>query len=485
MTQPEPTETLYHPRILVVDDEQRIRDACRMVLDEEGYMVSIAPDGDVGLRMIKAEHYDIILLDLMMPSLSGFDVLSQVREQHPDTVVIVITGYATLEHSIEAMKKGAFDFIPKPFTPNQLRVVVSKAIRYTGAMQDIADTKSRLRVIVNRLTDGVMTTDIHKRVVLINPAFLNMIGHPGEGVTGRSAEEFISCKALLEMIDQTLTLPSDKFAEINAEIEVGERTFSVSCTPYRDRIGQNLGIVTVLHDITVLKKINQMKSDFVSMVSHEIRSPMNSLLTQIKVILDGLAGDVTAKQREILNRASGKIQNLVAMASELLDLARIESGLITQEKEEVNLPDLLTDQVAFHQSAAREGGIEIQLELLSGLPPVLANRRNVDEVLSNLITNAIKYSPQGGRITVSAGVDDGFAVIRVSDSGLGIAEADLDKIFTRFYRVKDEKTRYIHGTGLGLAIVKSIVEAHHGHVRVESRPGSGSTFSVYLPLHAF
>jgi len=227
-----------------------------------------------------------------------------------------------------------------------------------------------------------------------------------------------------------------------------------------------------------------MKSDFVSMVSHEIRSPMNSLLTQIKVILDGLAGEVTEKQREILNRASGKIQNLVAMASELLDLARIESGLTIQEKEALNLPDLLADQVAFHQSAAREGGIEIVLEAVSGLPPVLANRRDMEEVLSNLITNAIKYSPSGGRISVLAGEADGFAVVRVSDTGLGIAAEDLEKIFNRFYRIKDEKTRYIYGTGLGLAIVKSIVDAHHGRIQVESRPGYGSTFSVYLPLQA-
>ena len=117
------------PRILVVDDETRIREACRQVLEEMGNDVVLAADGEQGLALIRERHFDIILVDLMMPVLSGFDVLSEVRAQHPDTVVIVITGYATVEHSVEAMKRGAFDFIPKPFTPDQLRGVVAKSLR--------------------------------------------------------------------------------------------------------------------------------------------------------------------------------------------------------------------------------------------------------------------------------------------------------------------------------------------------------------------
>ena len=152
--------------------------------------------------MIKEKHYDIVLVGLMMPTISGFDVLSEVRSHHPDTVVIVITGYATLEHSIEAMKKGAFDFIPKPFTPDQLRAVVDKSLRYTGALQDIADSRSRLGVMVNSLSDGVMTTDARKVIVQINPAFLHMIDYHGEEEVGRLVDDIIDDDALLESIGQ-------------------------------------------------------------------------------------------------------------------------------------------------------------------------------------------------------------------------------------------------------------------------------------------
>ena len=192
MTTPSPDLHLHNPRILIIDDEPRIRDACILVLSDKGFDVAAAPDGEHGLQMIKEKHYDIVLVDLMMPTISGFDVLSEVRSHHPDTVVIVITGYATLEHSIEAMKKGAFDFIPKPFTPDQLRAVVDKSLRYTSALQDIADSKSRLGVMVNRLTDGVMTTDARKLIVQVNPAFLHMIGYHGEEVVGRHVNEIHS-----------------------------------------------------------------------------------------------------------------------------------------------------------------------------------------------------------------------------------------------------------------------------------------------------
>ena len=477
--------TALPTKILVIDDEAGIRDACSQVLTGMGFQVATAADGGQGLQMIDDSHYDIILLDLMMPTISGFDVLSMVRDKHPDTVVIVITGYATLEHSIEAMKKGAFDFIPKPFTPDQLRSVVDKSLKYTRALQDIATSKSRLGVMVNRLTEGVMTTDIDKRIVQANPAYLHMIGYHGEDVVGRPAEEIITDEKLLWAIDEALQMPANIYAEITNEIVLnsdgGERYCAARTTPFRSRDNVNIGTITVLHDVTAVKQMDQMKSDFVSMVAHEIRSPLNSLLMQLKNVHDGLAGEVNPKQQEILSRASDKIYNLNNLVTELLDLAKIESGLIGDEKERINLCSLLSEQKTFHSPYAGEKNIAITLECPEGLPELFGNRQNLDEVFSNLITNAIKYSPEGGTITISAKKENEYLKIAVSDTGYGIDSEYLDKIFTRFFRVKDQNTRSINGTGLGLAIVKSIVEAHHGNIKVASEPGKGTTFTILLP----
>jgi PAS domain S-box-containing protein len=457
------------------------------MLSTDGFDVSRAESGDVGIQMIENEHFDIILLDLMMPGISGMETLARVREMHPDTVVIVITGYATVEHSIEAMKKGAFDFLSKPFAPQDLRLVITKAVRFIETLQDIATEKSRMRVLINHLGDGVMAADAQKRVALANPPFLKMVGYRGEGVIGRPVSELVSIEKLLRMIDQALSMPPKAFVELTEEIELknGEGSgvvLGARCVPFRDRLGRNVGSITVLHDITVLKKMDQAKSDFVSMVAHEIQSPMNTVLMQLKNITGGVAGPVTEKQRKILERAALRINTLSDLSADLLDLAKIESGLITMEKENLDPVGLLTDQVNFHQDKSREKQIDLALEPLPELPHFLANRIKMEEVLSNLITNAIRYTPDGGRIRVWAEALDNRLCIRVSDTGIGIDPEEQKRIFDRFYRVKTEKTRTIPGTGLGLAIVKRIVEAHNGTIDVDSRPGHGSTFSVFLPL---
>ena len=488
MTEKQSIDILFKPKILVVDDEKVIREGCHEVLTLEGFEVVLAKNGEQGLKMIEKAHFDVILLDLMMPGLSGFDVLSHVKALHPDTSIIVITGYATIENSIEAMKKGAFDFIPKPFSPDQLRVVVSKAIEHTGALKDIANEKSRMRVLINLLANGVMVADAEKKVVLANPAFMKIMGFQGDDIIGRPITVLIKNEQLQQMIESALSMTEDVLTELTEELDIGEdgedkkAVYVVKCRPFRDRVGRNLGTITVLSDITYLKEINQRKSDFVSMVAHEIRSPMNSVMAQIKVIQDGLAGDVTQKQGEILGRASEKINGLVSLSSELLNMASREAGLVALEKTECDMTEVLKDQVDFHQPKAQAKGIQLKLDLLPDLPPVLANKQNMEEVLSNLIANAINYTPGKGKITVSARPKKHHLCISVSDTGLGIAEEELVRIFDRFYRVKNEKTRYIIGTGLGLPIVKSIVEAHDGMIRVESTPDHGSTFVVYLPF---
>lgn len=480
-------DVFFQPRVLVVDDEVRIQKACQRLLTEEGCDVEIAENGIKGLEMIDEKHFDIILLDLMMPGMSGLDVLTDVKAHHPDTVVIIITGYATLEHSIETMKKGAFDFLSKPFSPTELRLVIAKAIESIRTLQDIATEKSRMRVMINTLSNGVLTTDNQKKIALANPAFLKMIGCRTTSVIGHKVSEFIKDSRLLDMIDQAIQQPEDTFSEITDEIampfskEDKDMIIGVRCIPFRDRLNRNLGSITVFNDITALKKIDQLKSNFVSMVAHEIKSPLNSILMQLNVVLDGLAGDLTEKQKEILQRTSDRIKSLTKLSGELLDLSKIESGLINQEREELDLIALIKGQAEFYRDKADAKSILLTVKETKKEIHMMGNRINIEEVVSNLISNAIRYSPSGGQITVWADEKSDCTKIVVSDTGFGIEKKELEHIFKRFFRVKNETTRYINGTGLGLAIVKSIVEAHHGTIEVESEVGKGTCFSIYFP----
>jgi len=479
----------YQPKILVIDDEKRIRQGCSKILTKENCLVDTAENGETGLKMIEEKYYDIILTDLMMPGIGGMEVVVKVREKHLDTVVIVITGFATLEHSIEAMKKGAFDFIPKPFTPDQLRVVVSKSVKMTRTLQDIATEKTRLKTLVNYLTGGVLVTDRSKNIVLYNPVLLRMLGYEGESLNNQPLSALTADETLTGIIDGILGLNPGEFKVLSAEIEPhekGERAsdqlyLRAQAVPFQNRSGEILGSVTIIDDITHLKKLDEMKSAFVSMVSHEIRSPLSTILSQIKILTDGLAGELGAKQADILGKMSRKVEGLVALSNELLDLSRIEAGLIVQDKHQVQLMDILENLVGFMQARAKEKNISLSLKK-ANLPLINADEKSLEEVFSNLITNAIIYTPEGGKVNVAGKVKEDFVDIRVNDTGYGIAPDEIPLIFERFYRVKTDKTRNIIGTGLGLPIVKSIVEAHNGTVKVESKEGAGSTFSVRLPI---
>lgn len=477
------------PKILVVDDEKRIRDGCCKVLAMDGFRVAAAESGTISLEMIEKEYFDVVLLDLMMPTLSGFDVLARVKASHPETTIIVISGYATVEHSTEAMKKGAFDFIPKPFSPDQLRAVVSKAIDYTRALKDIANEKSRMSAILNHLGNGVMVSDRQKNAVLANHAFLRLAGYKGVDPIGRRISGFTHIPQLEQMVDRALASSGSSLVEfceevsLSAEVPDPPLILNVRCVPFRDRFGNNMGAVTVLQDITSQKKMDRLKSDFVSMVAHEIRSPLNTVLMQLNVVRDSLiGGELTDQQKEILDRASEKLKGLARMSTELLDLTKIESGLLSQEREEIDVAALLRDLVTFNQAGAQSRKITLSLKPFEKqVCPLFANRQNIEEVLSNLITNAINYTPENGAVTLSAEEEGGFLRLSVADTGIGISREDRERIFDRFFRVKDARTRYVVGTGLGLSIVKKIVEAHHGRISVESEPGRGSTFHVYLP----
>jgi PAS domain S-box-containing protein len=490
MTTEERPKNPDRPRILVIDDEKRIRDGCWKVLNKQGYEVATADSGELGLKMIEDEYYDVILLDLMMPSLSGFDVLARVKTLHPDSVIIVISGYVTIENSIEAMKKGAFDFIPKPFSPDQLRLLVAKAIEYIQTLQDIANEKTRMRVLIDHLRDGVMAVDMQKRVVLANPAFLHMVGFQGKNPVGCMANEVLDNSRIEELIEKTISVPADELTELTEEF-TGEKweasggiIVNARCVPFKDRRGRNVGAITVLHDVTALKRMEQIKSFFVSMTSHEVRGPLNAVMAQLNVVASGLAGQVNEDQKNILGRASEKVSAVMSLTTELLDLAKIESGLMNLEREDTDMAEILGDQVAFYLAEARARNISLCLEPLPPLPPVLVNRGNIVEVLANLIGNAIKYTAEGGRVVVSAGLENGYLKVSVRDSGIGMTPQELEKIFSPFYRVKNDKTRFIIGTGLGLTIVKRILEIHNGFIRVESVPDQGSTFHFFLPCTA-
>jgi signal transduction histidine kinase len=224
-----------------------------------------------------------------------------------------------------------------------------------------------------------------------------------------------------------------------------------------------------------------MKSEFIAMVTHELRAPLAAVEQQLTVILNKMAGEVTAKQEQLLSRAKERTKGLLTLIKDLLDLSKIEAGMMVQYKEPLSLQELVQKVVDLMRAEAEAKKLDLQFTVPSELSLISADRNSMEGIFTNLISNAIKYTPEGGRIWVTLNEEDGFIKATVSDTGIGIKKEDLSRIFDKFYRVKTVETRQIVGTGLGLSIVKSVVEAHLGSISVESEEGGGTIFTVLLP----
>jgi two-component system phosphate regulon sensor histidine kinase PhoR len=482
-------------RILVIDDERVMREGCSRICQSLGCEVVTAEEGSGGIQLLKEQEVDVLLLDMMMPGISGMEILEWIQEQAPDLVVIVITGYATVELAVEAMKKGAYDFISKPFTPDQLRLVLRRALERrrlqreaerlreerARSLRDIAEEQSRLRTIIQAMADGVLVTDRDGVVVLHNPPAGRFFGLQDEPLVGRPVTE-VAPAEVGAMIRRLLSEPPGTARAVELAVD-GVGDLRANAGPVYLDHEDLLGTVTVVQDITALKEMDRMKSDFVAMVSHELRSPLSVVHQQLEVIRRGMVGTTSEKQQTILQRTQERVQGLIDLINDLLDLARIEAGCVVARREPLTLGPLVEKTVNSYHDMAVQSGLNVICETDAELPTVVGDPDALEGVFVNLLSNAIAYTPRDGTICVKAAKRGDYACIEISDNGVGIPPEALSKIFDRFYRVKDEKTRHVVGTGLGLPIVKGIIEAHLGTVEVESKPGQGSTFRVLLPRY--
>jgi two-component system sensor histidine kinase/response regulator len=372
-------------RILIVDDEKAIRDfLCEALTRLGGYGVELAENGEEALKKIEKENFDLVLTDMKMPKMDGLQLIAEIAKSKPETLMVLLTGHGTIDSALEAMKRGASDYLSKPINLDELLVRLSKVL----------DERQR----------------------------------------------FISLK------------------DYAAELEKANQE---------------------------LRKIDEMKSEFVSVASHELRTPLAAIKNAVQLMLQGKTGEINENQKKFLSMAERNINRLTGILNSLLDLSRIESGKIGLKFEELDLRGSIEFILSSLKPQADGKSIQLKMEIPEKLPSVYGDREKVEQILTNLVGNAIKFTPEGGEISVSAKpLEEGehMVAISVRDSGIGIPGDQLEKIFEKFHQVEDSLRRSITGTGLGLAITKGLVEAHHGKIWVESEVGKGSTFTFTLPM---
>jgi two-component system NtrC family sensor kinase len=329
-----------------------------------------------------------------------------------------------------------------------------------------ATERTQLETILKETEDGVMVVDEQNRLILINPTARAAFGVNGGDPLGRRVDEVIAQPEVRDLF-----AGGARRGEVVLE---DGRVFNAHLTPIA-----GVGRAVVMQDITHLKALDRIKSEFVTTVSHDLRSPLTAILGYVELL--SRVGPLSDQQAEFVRRIQFSVQSITTLITDLLDLGRIEAGFDAQ-KEVTPLPLVLRYAVDGSRPRAEAKHQALAVDVPDDLPPVLANPPRLRQVAANLIENAINYTPEGGTVTVAARAEDGQVLISVTDTGIGIPLADQPYVFDKFYRASN--TRESHsGTGLGLSIVKSIVENHNGRIWVDSQPGAGATFTVVLPQH--
>lgn len=332
--------------------------------------------------------------------------------------------------------------------------------------------RDTLNTILRDTEDPIIVVNRDNNVLFCNPAACRAFDLDAEACLGNPLADVIDHEEVIELFDKQARTGRTRRSEI--ALDDGARILNAQLT-----IVRGVGRVVVMQDITHLKEIDRIKSDFVTAVSHDLRSPLTAILGYVEMVQR--SGPLNENQRAFIERIVFSVRSITTLISDLLELGKIEAGF-DEDREPLALRPIIEYAVENSRHRWEPKEQQLQIRLSPDLPPVLGNPLRLRQMVSNLVENAAKYTPQGGRIRVLVESDDEFVILRVQDTGIGIPAKDQPYIFDKFYRTDAAIDNY-EGTGLGLSIVKSIVDGHHGRIWVDSQPGQGSTFTVMLPSY--
>ena len=360
---------------------------------------------------------------------------------------------------------------------NILEPIEGIADSFHGQIRAALEEKKRLFAILESMAEGVMAVDPEQRVVLINTMLASLLGVSAPAAAGRYFWEIFRDPEVNEMITRCL---SEKITvkKVHA-ILLSKNVFEIQVSPVT--VGEDfLGVTAVFHDVTKLKDLERMRSEFVANVSHELKTPLTSIMGFVETLKEGAIEDAEVRSK-FLGVIDDQSKQLNALIEDILTLSKVESGELVLKKEPVSFEEMLMKVQELFNRPLRKKQIKLDVQVTPKGLRVYADKKLIEEALTNLMDNAVKYNRESGEIFVKAFAENGQVTIELGDTGIGIPEADLGRIFERFYRVDKSRARETGGTGLGLSIVKHIVERHGGRIEAKSQLQKGSVFTVTLP----
>jgi len=519
-------------RILVVDDQPDVLSVCERILVTEGYDVVGVDNGFEAVQLAGTQPFDLLLTDIKMPGMDGLDVAEAARTVNPHLVCVTMTGYSTMDMAIEALKLGVEEFIIKPFTPKDLLSAVSRALEKERLRAETVRLRALLPLFeINRVfmstTDvdtlarkvvETVTTELKPdRAVLLLwsewepgrppaecatfpsfdlddqelPPWLQVVQWASRHDTAvlfdaSSGHDVASSLGADCVLARTVDAKSGPLGTLVLTLDEPGRSFSDGDREFLSVLCSQAGIAIenarlfeqLRKAYDELKELDHMKSEFISIAAHELRTPL-AVLMGYAGILEGMVDQELKQYANIIMRSATRLRTIM---DEMLNLDALERGTSPVRFESVSLADVVTETVDDLRPLADKKGLLLTVELPSPDIQLTTDKDKFDTILANLVSNAIKFTPEGGRVWVRAKQYVDNVLVEVEDTGVGIPQHEWDRIFTRFYQVEDSLTREHEGMGLGLSIAKGMVELLGGRIWVNSKVGEGSTFSFIVPL---
>ena len=462
--------------VLVADDIETSRSALVELVQSLGHTCLQATSGETALRCIVERQPDIVLLDLLMPDMDGFEVTRLVRQRVTDRwlPVVVTSSLEGDEHFVRALTMGADDYLVRPVRPAILQAKLRQYRRVLALQENLTALAQRQQAIHENIADAVITLDAGGHICEVNLAAKKLFnGTTGADLIGRAIGEAIGVS-----LEELSVRREIEFRQCNGEmlaLGVSVSNWSMGAHSYR---------TVALHDRSEWRRIERMKDEFLATVSHELRTPLTSVLGALDLLAAGAAGELPQGAQELAMVARRNGDRLSRLIDDVLDLTKLEGNRMVLDLRPAALDSLLAEAVTANASYAQQGGVTLQYEAPAGRPRALVDADRFLQVMANLLSNAIKHSSKGQVVRVSVSADLQGWRIDVIDQGPGIDPAFRDRLFEKFAQADGSDRRAQGGTGLGLYISRLFVERMGGRIFARSEAGQGSTFSVSFAAHS-
>ena len=483
--------------ILIIDNEFPIRKGIYDYLEQDGYKVQTTKSGGEGIQLAISAEFDFILIEQDLKDHDGLRVLQEIKRAKPEIVCFIIAKEPSYENAVKSANLGACSYIPKPLSYEGLVFHIKKGEKhrqlYIEALNlrkerhenllELTREKSMFKTVLNSINGGVLVINLKGELVYYNNASLVNLNvdelKAGEHIIDRLPQQII------RQVSDYLFAKNyiEKVSEIELGIVPNNKLYIQSvCSHIPKNSNDFSGVVLVVRDITKKRKIEKIKSQFVSMVAHELKTPLVAVQGFLQLLNNPEITLTEEKRTDFIRRSSERLVGLFQLVNDLLDISRIEVNERKRELENIDFSDVVKSVLNLLELDSKKKNITLSLNVEDNLPLIKAEKEDLGRIAMNLISNAIKYNKENGTIDIAIFSNDNYLMFEVEDSGIGIRDEDKPKLFQEFFRALNKDTRTVSGTGLGLSIVKGIVKNYHGKIDFESIYGKGTKFIVKIPI---